>query len=287
MANIEQSKAVIDGFRKQYNTPYSIADLTATVCTLCGVDMPEECAGVPIPSVIDQGDKLMNGVGKNEKVLLFCADALGEYQRTHFTEEFARIERVAGFRILSASVMPSVTPVCYGTIFTGAAPCVHGIEKYEKPVLQCDTLFDAFARAGKNVAVCAMNNCSIDMIFRGRKIDYYSFRSDEQSFKMAMELMTRTDDYDVIVCYMNDYDARMHKTGPFSEECKQQAVWAADRFEAFARQADEYWKKFNHTIVFVPDHGGHYVSEVKGGHGSDMPEDMLVNHYYRICEAAE
>jgi hypothetical protein len=37
----------------------------------------------------------------------------------------------------------------------------------------------------------------------------------------------------------------------------------------------------------VPDHGGHYVSEVKGGHGSDMPEDMLVNHYYRICEAAE
>ena len=287
MADIEKSRAVIDGFRKQFNTPYSIADLTATVCTLFGVDMPEECAGIPIPAVIDQGDKLMQGVGKTQKALLFCADALGENQRQHFTEEFKQIEKVAGFRILSAAVMPSVTPVCYGTIFTGAAPCVHGIEKYEKPVLQCDTMFDAFARAGKNVAICAMNNCSIDAIFRKRNIDYYSLRTDEQVFAMAMELMTRTNDYDLIVCYMNDYDGMMHKTGPFSEECTLQAKLAAERFTAFGRQAAEYWKKFNHALVFVPDHGGHYVSETKGAHGSDMAEDMLVNHYYHICEAAE
>ena len=54
MSNIEQSKAVFDGFRKNFNTPYCIADLTATVCTLCGVEMPNECAGTPVAPVIDQ-----------------------------------------------------------------------------------------------------------------------------------------------------------------------------------------------------------------------------------------
>ena len=99
MTDIERSKEVLDQFRTQYNTPYSIGDLTATVCTLCGVELPQQCAGIPIPSVIDQGDKLMDGVGKTQKVLLFCADALGENQRQYFKEDFARIEKIAGFRM--------------------------------------------------------------------------------------------------------------------------------------------------------------------------------------------
>ena len=284
MTDIERSKEVFDQFRTQYNTPYSIADLTATVCTLCGVELPQQCAGTPIPSVIDQGDKLMDGVGKTQKVLLFCADALGENQRQYFKDDFARIEKIAGFRILSTSVMPSVTPVCYGSIFSGAAPCVHGIQKYEKPVLKVDTLFDAFARAGKNVAICAINSCSIDMIFRGRNVDYYSFRTDEGSFQCAMKLVAESD-YDLIVCYMTDYDHQMHHHGPFSAECVEQAKLAADRFSAFAAQMDQHWKSYNRALVFVPDHGGHPVDETHGAHGENIPEDMLVNHYYRICEA--
>lgn len=283
MNDIERSKEVFDQFRKQYNTPYSIGDLTATICTLCGVDLPEQCAGTPIPAVVDQGDKLMNGVGKTEKVLLFCADALGENQRNHFPEDFARIEKKAGFRFLSTSVMPSVTPVCYGTIFSGAAPCVHGIQKYEKPVLKVDTMFDAFARAGKNVAICACNNCSIDTIFRNRNVDYYSFRTDAASFNCAMKLIAESD-YDLIVCYMTDYDANMHHHGPYSAEATAQAKLAADRFVAFAEQMDEHWKKYNRVLTFVPDHGGHPVDEVHGAHGENIPEDMLVNHYYRVCE---
>ena len=76
--------------------------------------------------------------------------------------------------------MPSVTPVCYGSIFSGAAPSVHGIQKYEKPVLQVETLFDVFPKAGKRVAIVCCNNCSIDMIFRKRQVDYYSFHSNRE-----------------------------------------------------------------------------------------------------------
>ena len=35
-----------------------------------------------------------------------------------------------------SSVMPSVTPVCFGTFYTGVQPEIHGIKKYEKPVIK-------------------------------------------------------------------------------------------------------------------------------------------------------
>lgn len=287
-----ESKEVFDTFRKQYGCLHSIGDLTPTICHLFGVPEPEQCGGEVIPEIADQADKLMNGEGKTQRTVLFCADALGEDQRRHFPEDFEAIEKVAGFRIRSASVMPSVTPVCYGTIFTGAAPCVHGIRKYEKPVIRIETLFDVFARAGKNVAILSDNGCSIDTIFRGRQVDYYSFHSnrpggltgaDRQAFEFTLRFIEE-DAYDLIVCYMTNYDHQMHGYGPFSPEAAEQAHLAAERFGKLRETMDRYWAKYNRVLVFVPDHGGHCTDERHGGHGSDRPEDMVVNHYYRICE---
>ena len=172
------STEVLDSFRTQYQKDYSIGDLTPTVCKVFNVREPDVCGAVAVAPVVDQVARTM-GEGNMEKVVLFCCDAMGEHQRDHFPEVFNRIEKTASFRIPSVAVMPSVTPVCYGTIFSGAAPCVHGIQQYEKPVLQVETLFDVLAEAGKNVAIVSINTCSIDMIFRNRNIDYYSFRSDK------------------------------------------------------------------------------------------------------------
>lgn len=290
-----ESREVFDALRKQYHCRYSIGDLTPTLCHLFGVPAPERCGGEPIAEVVDQADKLMNGEGKTQRAVLFCADALGENQRQHFPEDFAAIEKVAGFRIPSVAVLPSVTPVCYGTIFTGAAPCVHGIQKYEKPVIQIPTLFDAFAKAGKNVAILADNGCSIDTIFRGRQVDYFSFHSnrpgeltgaDGEAFEFTRRFI-REDRYDLLVCYMTDYDHQMHGFGPFSPEAARQAHLAAQRFRQLKEEMDRYWAKYHRVLVFVPDHGGHNTDERHGGHGSDLPEDMVVNHYYRVCEGRE
>ncbi|OQA86578.1 MAG: Type I phosphodiesterase / nucleotide pyrophosphatase [Lentisphaerae bacterium ADurb.Bin242] len=277
----QESTDGLELFKKQYRTDASIGDLAPTVCRLCGLPAPDRNGGTPIAEVVDHAGKLMDGEGLTEKVLLFCADALGESQRKHYTADFEKIQRTAGLRILSSAVMPSVTPVCYGTIFTGASPAVHGIQQYEKPVIKIETLFDVFAKNGKNVAIAAVNGCSIDKIFRERAIDYYSFRTDEKSFRCARELMAHSD-YDLIVCYMTGYDAVMHKTGPFSEAAAGQAQLAAERFVQLAEDMDIHWRKFHRVLAFVPDHGGHAVDETHGAHGSNIPEDMLVNHYYRI-----
>ena len=276
----EQSRIALQEFCKKYSRDHSIGDLTPTVCELFGVREPAVCGAVAIAPVVDQAARTM-GEGAMEKMVLFCCDAMGENQRDHFPEVFERIEKIAPFRIPSSAVMPSVTPVCYGTIFTGAAPCVHGIQKYTKPVLEVETLFDVFAEAGKNVAVVAMNDCSIDRIFRRRNVDYYSFRTDEQSFDCTMELIAKNS-YDLIISYMNNYDHFQHRTGCFSAECTRQAYLAAERFEKLAAQLDEYCAAQNRGLVFVPDHGGHLIDENTGTHGFDIPEDMLVSHYYRL-----
>ena len=280
----EKSAAALQEFRSRYNRDYSIGDLTPTVCELFGIPEPEHCGATAIAPIVDQAVRTMEG--KMERMVLFCCDAMGEHQREHFPEVFERIEKVAPFRFPSVAVMPSVTPVCYGTIFTGAAPCVHGIQKYEKPVLTVDTLFDAMARAGKNVAIISVNNCSIDTIFRKRDVDYYSFRTDKQSFDCTLELIEKNN-YDLIISYMTDYDAKQHKTGCFSPECTEQAYLAAERFEKLAAAMDEHYCGMNRALVFVPDHGGHLIDETHGTHGFDTPEDMLVSHYYRLREKSE
>ena len=211
----EISRAELTHYMELYGTDYSTGDLAPTVSALFGVEPPQSCGGRTIAAVTDHSERLLGETDKMEKILIFCPDAAGEIHRQRFPEKFARVEKLAGFRFLSSTVMPSVTPVCFGTIFSGASPEVHGIREYAKPVLTTDTIFDTLPAAGKNVAIIAINECSIDRIFRQRNVDYYSFRSDEQSFDCAMELIEKNN-CDLIVLYMNDYDKLQHRTGCFS-----------------------------------------------------------------------
>lgn len=277
----ETSYAELKKFKDQYNVDYSIGDLTPTICEINNIPFPEQCGGTPIAVVVDHAQRLFDGEGKNEKTFIYCPDAVGEIHRQHYPELLARVEKVAGIRLLSSGVMPSVTPVCFGTIFSGASPEVHGITRYAKPVLEVETLFDVAPKAGKKVAIVAVNTCSIDMIFRKRNVDYYSMQTDARCREMAEKIL-RTDDYDIIVCYSTDYDHFSHKTGCDSETSVTCLKNCVQYFEDFARLTDEIWSKYNRTLVWAPDHGNHPVSETSGTHGTNTADDMLVNHFYRI-----
>lgn len=283
MENFDAQAAVaeLQKFMKQYDREHSIADLTPTYCELFGIKKPETCVATPIASVVDHAGHIMNGVGKTQKAVLFCADACGDVQKNYRPDVFERVKAVAGLQIKSTCVMPSVTPVCYGSIFTGTPPSVHGIQKYERPVLSVPTLFNSMADAGLNVAIVSYNWCSIDLIFRGRNVDYYSFRTDELAYQMTLQLI-KDNKYDVIISYMTGYDAVAHRCGVDSEEAKAELGLAAERFENIAAAMDEYWKDYNRVLTFVPDHGQHPVDARQGSHGENCPEDMLVSHYYRI-----
>jgi len=167
-------------------------------------------------------------------------------------------------------------------MFTGATPNQHGIKQYEKPIINCDTLFDALLRAGKRIAIVAVKNSSIDCIFRNREIDYYSKHYDPDVLERVHSIL-ESNKHDVILAYNQEYDDVMHATGPFSDE----AIYAMKNnlsgFIRLNRYFDKYWNQYPRVIVFSPDHGAHLNhSDGRGTHGEDIPEDMEVNHYYGI-----
>ncbi|MGE5193605.1 MAG: tyrosine-type recombinase/integrase, partial [Deltaproteobacteria bacterium] len=194
-----------------------ITDLTPTVCKLMGVPPPKTAASSNLESIGSAADRIFSGQSA-EKCLIFCPDAIGAHLWSHPGLDFGKILKNAPIRLGLRSVIPPKTPVCFASMFTGAPPEVHGIRRYERPVLSCDTLFDAVLRAKKRVAIVAVRNSSIDLIFRGRALDYFSEAYDSEVLDRALQLVRDTD-HDLIIVYQQEYDDTLHRTTPLSDEC--------------------------------------------------------------------
>lgn len=267
----------------KHNIDVSVAGLTPTVCDLCGVPRPDHCVADPL-SLVTAQTKEKIGDRKIQKVLVFCPDAIGDVQLQKWPDEFAPLLAVTDIMIKGTNVLPSVTPVCFATIFTGASPATHGIVKYERPTLVIQTLFDVFAKAGKKVAIVAENDCSIDLIFRKRPIDYFSFPNDERCYEFGKHLLANFD-YDLIVIYDGGYDSTMHKNGVWHEKSLGALRDSIRRYTGLVEAVDENWSEFDRLTIFAPDHGSHDNEEGRGSHGSDSAEDVVVDHFYRISAA--
>lgn len=266
--------------------PYegSIASVTPTVCDLFGVAAPGICSHAPLASVRERFAAEL-GNAKVERCLIYCPDALGDHLWGRFAEQRAKIDGHCPHRVTISAVMPSVTPVCFASIFTGASPDGHGIRRYEKPVLACDTLFDVLARSGRKVAIVAVKDSSIDLIFRNRPIDYFSETYDQEVTTRALSLLAE-DQHDLIVVYHQEYDDQLHATQPFSESCiaaMHHHVHAVGELITAAKIA---WNHRLWSAVIAPDHGAHIDPETqRGNHGLDIPEDINVSHWYGVYSA--
>jgi predicted AlkP superfamily pyrophosphatase or phosphodiesterase len=217
-----------------------------------------------------------------EKAILYAPDAIGEWLFQAYKPEFKEVITEAPIQIQIQSMNPSYTPVCYGSMFTGLKPSEHGISKYERPVLKVETIFDTLAEAGRKVALVGVKDCSIDLIFRGRDIDYYSEKFDQQVTERVLELL-ETDDYDLVVAYNQNYDDVMHRSTPTSPEAIEAFRYHLKTFKVLVDAFNKRYKEKNRVVAFLPDHGTHIDSESgKGSHGTDSPEDMEVRHFWGL-----
>ena len=257
----------------------SIATLTPTICHLLGVVPPDVSNEPPLDMVISTLDDRKFPL---EKCLIVSPDAIGAHLWGSHESELSQLLTVVPLKLPLRAVMPPVTPVCFASIFTGAQPEVHGIRSYTRPVLQCDTFFDALVRANKKVAIISVENSSIDLIFRNRDIAYFS-EPDDKAVTQRVLGVVQSDEYDVIVAYQADYDDNLHLSEPFSPICIQALVHHIKDFKIMAEAANLQWKDKGHVIAFAPDHGAHVnPSTGKGDHGIDIPEDMDIFHCYGI-----
>lgn len=259
----------------------TIASLTPTVCGLFQT-VPPALTSEPMLASIWARSKEVLGDGGIERCLIYCPDALGDQVWSRFPEEAAKISAHCPERVHLSSVLPPITPVCYASVFTGAPPAKHGILRSERPVLTCDTLFDALLRAGRRVAIIAVHDSSIDRLFRNRAIDYFSEVYDEAVTARVMELLA-ADRHDLVVVYHQEYDDELHEAQPFSEQCVRALLNHITSAQELASNAWSAWVGRRHALIVAPDHGAH-LDEAKGvgDHGLDIPEDMHVSHWYGI-----
>lgn len=216
-----------------------------------------------------------------DRAVLYNPDAVALWLYQKYTGFFAQAALCSDLALPMLSVMPTVTPVCFASMYTGALPEVHGIKAYRKPVLTTETLFDVCLRAGKRCAIVSTEGDSISKIFLEREMDYFLYPSVEEVNRKALQLMEE-DRYDLMVIYNGNYDGRMHRSGPESEEALQALRENLAFYRVLVETIRARWKGHNTLYGFMPDHGCHEIDGGLGSHGLEMEEDMNVIHFYGI-----
>ena len=255
----------------------SLDSLCAALCCVMGVEPPEHAAAKN-ETLCAYAEKALGG-RRADRLFMYNPDAVAQWIYEKYPEFTAEMQAVSELSLPMRTVMPSVTPVCFGTMYTGAQPEVHGIRRYEKPVIKLDSIFDAMLRAGKRVAVLAERDCSMAKIFLEREMDYFIYDSIPEINAKAAELIAG-DRHDMIVVYNGNYDAVMHKHGPEDVHALAELRQNSFAFATFINLIKNYWKSHDTLAGFAMDHGCHEIDGHCGSHGLDMPEDLNILHRY-------
>lgn len=260
---------------------YSMTQMVASICNAMGVEPPKQ-ADKSIP-LVDEFVKSRMGEEKVDRVLIYNPDCIGHWHLQKYTDLFIPVLVNTELTVPLSTVSPAWTPICFGSMYTGVPPLVHGILKYEKPVIKVDSFFDALPRSGKKVANVAVDHSSMAMIFLGRPVDYYIMPYDNEVVEKTLDLI-KEDKYDAIVSYNQEYDDMIHRTTPESEQSLDAIRHHVSAFVRLVEAVRENWKDHNTLVVFAPDHGNHYDCFGHGNHGEYRDEDVNINHFYTIIK---
>lgn len=260
----------------------SLDTIAAALCHAMGIEAPGLAheKNEELTAYVDE----VLGDARADRVFMYNPDAIAQWIYKKYPGLLRDVIGRTEVEVPLQTVMPSVTPVCFGTMYTGAQPEVHGIQAYEKPVITIDTVFDALIRAGKRAVIIGDTSCSLGKIYLDRDMDYFLYPTIEEITAKAVEVILE-DRYDFVVVYHGNYDAVMHRFGPESTEALGELRANNGDFALFSVLIEKYWKKHNTLVGFAMDHGCHEIDGGCGSHGLAMPEDLNIVHRYKVYRA--
>ncbi len=262
----------------------SLESLAASLAYAMGIEPPEHAAA-PNEDITAYVDRCLAGK-KADRIFMYNTDAIAQWIYEKYPQFSAGARLRTELEVPMVTVDPPKTPIAFGTMYTGAAPAVHGIVQYEKKLITIDTLFDALVRAGKKVALLSRDKYSMAVIFAERPIDYYFCETWPDVNAKAVELIMK-DEYDFILCYNANFDDVQHKCGPESKEALAEMHFNYQTFCMFDTLIKTHWKKHNVLIGTGMDHGCHELEDGRGTHRDNSPEDRNIVHLYKIYPAEE
>ena len=270
---------------------HSLDTLCAALAYAMGIDAPEHAAAAS-EGLCEYVDKAFGG-RKADRILMYNPDAIAQWIYEKYPQLMKAATAKVEIEVPFCTVMPSVTPVCFGTMYTGAQPCVHGIQKYEKPVIKIDTLFDALIRAGKKPVIISTRKCSMGNIYLERDMDYILPKTMSEVNAAAARVIME-DKHDFVLVYNGNYDYRMHRVGCEGMEALAELRCNSRSFDTLLELVKEHWQGHNTLVGFAMDHGCHDIEPFvakkdgqlrRGSHGQDIDEDLNVLHRYQIIPA--
>lgn len=268
----------VKGNEGVYYNSYPLTSLAATLAAAAGVS-PPAVAEPPLSWVRDNIAALAGG--SVDRIFMYHSDAIPMYVYQQHTALFEPVFPHVQMAVPFLSTVESVTPVSHATMYTGASPKVHGIETYVRPVLTVDTLYDAFLREGKKCAIIAMPDSSFLHIFANKELDYFTVKDALEAEQVALRLFAE-DRHDLISLHTFEYDNSAHAFGPLSQRALDSAAHEAVIFSRLAQALKAAWTNHRTLIGYAPDHGQHLTEDGGGAHGSLLPEDMNILHFYGV-----
>ena len=260
----------------EYYNLYPLKHLAGTVAACMGMPLPESYAS-PITWAADLlRDRLG---GDADRVVLYHADAVGQYIWQKYTNYFAGVYAYTSMAIPFLSTVESVTPVAHASMYTGLDPEGHGLRTYVRPKLEGSTLYDVMLAAGKTPGILAQDDSTFLHIFQGREMDYFAEPSGAEIQDKALELI-RSDRYDLLSIHTFEYDNAAHHYGPESKEALNALALEARGFARIAQALEQFRGKHRILLGYCPDHGQHLELGGVGSHGSKMTEDMNILHFF-------
>jgi predicted AlkP superfamily pyrophosphatase or phosphodiesterase len=172
------------------------------------------------------------------------------------------------------SVMPTITPVNFATMLTGASPESHSITNREQP-LTLETIFHVLREEDMISATAARAVSSLGILIspHAERPGISASNMDDEVTCVALRAME--EEANLLWVQLLDVDDAGHAHGPLSREGHDAALRADLNLRRMLGSA----RHVGYSVIVLADHGQHTVMKdgrIQGTHGTDIPEDVVV-----------
>lgn len=247
---------------------FDMRAVAPTVCRILGVRPPRRCEGTPIHEVVAS-------MGPVARLAVVVIDALGVATWTatrHATPTFNALAHQ--HRLHIRAMMPTITPVNFATMLTGAGPDAHSILDKTEP-LHLEMVFDVLRVRALTSATAARARSSLGLLISPHADEpgLAASNTDDEVTQLALAALARR--VDLLWIQLLDVDDAGHAHGPRSP-LGVAAVRGADQH---LRELVLAAQRHGYGLVVLADHGQHTVREgdrAVGTHGTALDDDCYV-----------
>lgn len=247
---------------------YDMRHVAPTVCRILGVRPPSSAEREPLEEVVGT-------MGSPVRLAVVVIDAFGVSTWTAARKETPTFNMLANRHLHMRSVMPTITPVNFATMLTGASPDAHKI-RVRTERLRLETIFDVLRENGMTSATAARALSSLGILISpfADRTGLAESNADEEVCALAIQALR--EGVNLLWVQLLDVDDNGHRYGPLSTE----GIAAAHTADNHLREIATAASNVGFGLIVLADHGQHTIERDDGSeggtHGTDVDEDIYV-----------